>query len=266
MIEQLRHAKSRDKFPHHFEVDSMSIWGRTRKDKPLGFCFRNAVSFSAHIHLGHESRITSRSSIAFLIGKLFSVEMVETLSAKQRSKTAPTPLVDVPLNASAAAVPKSRAVAGSGRRVVKLVLPEADMRHSDSMTIEDNAAIQARRSPLMTPKRTDGEDPFSLTGFFPSHPGSPLSAHPVDWVTGESEHDPRLQSTSTDPRMKADAFQVRGADDGSKGERAWHNTAGSSRSGVVPSRSLSMGALDEYAKEVIDKESSVGIMGLGKLY
>lgn len=191
--------------------------------------------------------------------------MVE-LNAKQRSKTAPTSLADVPLNAASggkSAIPGTK-VNMSGRRSVKIALPDM------ATMLELETSTRINRSPLMTPKRTDVEDPFSLTGFFPSHPGSPSSAHPVAWATGEfDEDDPETQPEETG-RVVSVQKHVHMAESEESGTSGGVFTlrktiVANSGAGIVPNRSLSMGALDEYAREVIDKESHVGIMGLGEL-
>ncbi|THH06813.1 hypothetical protein EW145_g3822 [Phellinidium pouzarii] len=78
-----------------------------------------------------------------------------------------------------------------------------------------------------TQRRVISEDPFNLAGFFPSRPGSPEPV--LEWArrstTGEAA--PQVIEELAPPR-----------------------------------RSLSMNALDEYARAVIAKESRFGILGL----
>lgn len=108
--------------------------------------------------------------------------------------------------------------------------------HGDDELVETQTQrMSLVLSPLTSPRRDLQEDPFSLTGFFPSRPGSP-SAERL-WLSPVGEHD-RLPEIAEDARAQVES--------------------------AVAQRSLSMNALDDYAKKVIAKEDRLGILSLGK--
>lgn len=91
-------------------------------------------------------------------------------------------------------------------------------------------------SPLTSPRHDEREDPFSLGSFFPSRPGSP-SNEPLSWLSPTEE---TMQEEEEEVERKAEV------------------------GGIVPSRSLSLTALDDYAKEVIAREEQMGILSFSE--
>lgn len=105
------------------------------------------------------------------------------------------------------------------------------------LALDSEVAAQSHHvvlPPLVSPRHDITEDPFNLAGFFPSRPHSP--EHAVEWAW----RSPVEEITEEEEKM----------DD---------------MEGLIMTRSLSLNALDEYAREVIANESKLGILGLGEL-
>ncbi|KAL5518863.1 hypothetical protein ACEPAH_546 [Sanghuangporus vaninii] len=178
-----------------------------------------------------------------------------TSSALQRSKTAPTPLVDSH-GVSAAQLGEALVVGTIKASYVSgyRTKPGAFFRAEPDATIKggalalalalalahglDFALIAQTRGdpPLVSPRHDIRDNPFNLADFFPSRPGSP--DHPVEWARS-----PVVAEEGERTRENIDAV--------------WRN--------ALSARSLSMNALDEYAREVIAKESKLGILGLARV-
>lgn len=95
-------------------------------------------------------------------------------------------------------------------------------------------------SSAVHPRRDAREDTFNLSGFFPSAPGSPSSER--YWLDDE-QREPD-EDAQVDDEVQATASGTRP---------------------IMPQRSLSMTALDDYAKDVISKEGNVGILSLVRI-
>ncbi|KAL5495183.1 hypothetical protein ACEPAI_645 [Sanghuangporus weigelae] len=171
-----------------------------------------------------------------------------TSSALQRSKTAPTPLV---YSHGVSAAQLGEVLVGtikasyvSGYRTKPSL--GAFFRAKPDATINGGAlahgldfALTAQTRgdpPLVSPRHDIRDNPFNLADFFPSRPGSP--DHPVEWA-------------------RSPVAAEEGERTGETIDAVWRD--------ALSARSLSMNALDEYAREVIAKESKLGILGLARV-
>lgn len=170
--------------------------------------------------------------------------MSSTLTSTHRSKTLPTSLDALPVTSAAS---KQNNHSTSTR--LHLAVPSAaksngQQRKARTAVVGSTAGLAVGGvsswllSPLTSPRHDEPEDPFSLGSFFPSRPGSP-SNEPLSWLSPTEE---------TVQEVEEEVEVERRADVG----------------GIVPSRSLSLTALDDYAKEVIAKEESLGILSLSE--
>ncbi|OCB85677.1 hypothetical protein A7U60_g7328 [Sanghuangporus baumii] len=175
-----------------------------------------------------------------------------TSSALQRSKTAPTPLVDSH-GVSAAQLGEALVVGTIKASYVSgyRTKPGAFFHAKPDATIKGGAlalahgrgldfALTAQTRgdpPLVSPRHDIRDNPFNLADFFPSRPGSP-DHHPVEWA-------------------RSPVAAEEGERTGENIDAEWRN--------ALSARSLSMNALDEYAREVIAKESKLGILGLARV-
>ncbi|KAL5534162.1 hypothetical protein ACEPAG_623 [Sanghuangporus baumii] len=171
-----------------------------------------------------------------------------TSSALQRSKTAPTPLVDshgvlaAQLGEALVGTIKASYVSGyrtkPGLGAFFHAKPDATIKGGALAHGLDFALTAQSRGdpPLVSPRHDIRDNPFNLADFFPSHPGSP--DHPVEWARSPVAAE--------------------------EGERTRDNIDAEWRNALL-ARSLSMNALDEYAREVIANESKLGILGLARV-
>ena len=167
-----------------------------------------------------------------------------------RSHSLPTALADAPADLKRY-TPEQAAAAKAARRASMLNYARR-MRQEEQSANERAAAVRflsplpgitrchsssSSLSSVGAVRQPPSEDPFSLSGFFPSRPGSPTSV-PVSvasaWLGDEEEELPHQQE-----------------------EEARHRLA-------PQKKSLSMSALDDYAKSVIADEGRVGILSLGR--
>ena len=108
-------------------------------------------------------------------------------------------------------------------------------------------------SVLSSPRREDGEDPFSLAGFFPSRPGSPFVN--FNWMSREYEEEIEKDDDDDDVNVlvRDRARNVRFAPEDSSCMRC-------ALPATTTKRRLCMSALDEYAGQVIATEDKMGIL------
>lgn len=193
----------------------------------------------------------------FSSGGMLSVGPPTSAAFSQRSKTAPTALVDshgdtvdvlgeVANGGVNVGTISGSYVSRNRNRTKKPVI----FFHAKTISSGDGGALHAHgldlsattsstlAPPLVSPRHDLRDNPFNLAGFFPSRPGSP--DHPVEWARCPL------------PAVVADVD-----------ERTKENIGAGWKRNAPSARSLSMNALDEYAREVIAKESKLGILGLG---
>lgn len=191
-----------------------------------------------------------------------------------RSMSLPAALVDAPSSSSSGVAepsssssssaakhpysqytPEQAAAAKAARRASMLDYAKRVRRDEHDRTYADGRAAAVRfLSPLPAGSRAhsssslasssslsprgEGEDPFNLSGFFPSRPGSPGMTVSSAWLDEEEG-----EMVASPPAME---------------ERRY---GGGAR---PPKKSLSMSALDDYARNVIASEGQVGILSFGE--
>lgn len=107
----------------------------------------------------------------------------------------------------------------------------AAVRFLSPLPANSRAHSSSSSSSSISPRK-EGEDPFNLSGFFPSRPGSPsFAVSSSAWLEEEEVEVPVREERS---------FSAGGL--------------------KPPKKSLSMSALDDYAKSVIASEGQVGIL------
>ncbi|KAI5123773.1 hypothetical protein M0805_000362 [Coniferiporia weirii] len=150
-----------------------------------------------------------------------------------RSRSAPSPLVDVPRSSAHVAKTSKRATPGVGRaEELKLKTKAGRGPRADTKTKAGSmrpGASQGMDIYVTTGPRLAGrKDPFNLADFFPARPGSPEPAVEWAWLGRSWEEDAEEESSP-------------------------------------PRRAFSTTALDEYARRVVaDAESGAfGMLGLG---
>lgn len=171
---------------------------------------------------------TKQSALHPTTKSRFRAAMSSTLTSTHRSKTLPTSLDALPV----ASKHNSHFVSTQPRKARTVVVSSAP-----GLVV---GGVSGRLlSPLTSPRHEEREDPFSLGSFFPSRPGSP-SNEPLSWLSPTEEMVQEAEEEEVEVERKADV------------------------DGIVPSRSLSLTALDDYAKEVIAKEERLGILSLSE--
>lgn len=124
-------------------------------------------------------------------------------------------------------------------------LPHASSRAHSSSSLSLMSSSPSSSS--LNPRKEEGEDPFNLGGFFPSRPGSPGLAVSSAWLEEE-------EGEVLPPPLMPAREEVEERRFGGGGAR------------LPPKKSLSMSALDDYAKNVIAHEGQVGILSFGEFY
>ncbi|KLO09327.1 hypothetical protein SCHPADRAFT_931215 [Schizopora paradoxa] len=117
-------------------------------------------------------------------------------------------------------------------------LPTASSRSHSSSSLSLTSLSASASSSSLSPRK-EGEDAFNLGGFFPSRPGSPGHAVSSAWLEDEEGE------VVPAPLPAREEFEERRFGGGGR---------------LPPKKSLSMSALDDYAKNVIASEGQVGIL------